>query len=155
MLRSILAVLACAPLINAAPSITKIEPPNWWVRHTLNQVQVLVTGEGLTGAAVSSSDKRIGIEVRRISENGHYLFAYLTIDPAAQPGKYVFDVKTSAGMTTFPLTLEAPLDPAGRFQGFSSEDVIYLIMPDRFANGDPSNDNPPGLGRPVNRASAR
>jgi glycosidase len=47
--------------------------------------------------------------------------------------------------------LDAPLDPKGRFQGFSSDDVIYLLMPDRFANGDPSNDSPPEFNRPADR----
>ena len=49
---------------------------------------------------------------------------------------------------TFPFDVLAPLPPKGRFQGFSPDDFIYEIMPDRFSNGDPSNDNPsqsPGL----------
>ena len=44
-----------------------------------------------------------------------------------------------------------PSSPKGRFQGFSPDDVIYLLMPDRFANGDPSNDSPPEFGRPADR----
>jgi glycosidase len=51
---------------------------------------------------------------------------------------------TSAGSTTVQLPLLARDDPRGRFEGFSRDDVIYLIMPDRFADGDPSNDQPSG-----------
>ncbi|HEV3199970.1 MAG TPA: alpha-amylase family glycosyl hydrolase [Bryobacteraceae bacterium] len=135
----------------AAPTVTKVEPPNWWVHHTLNPVQVLLTGTDLTGAAVTSTTKGLRIEVRHISENGNYLFAYLTIEPSVKPGKYRFQIKNPRGTGQFELALDAPLDPKGRFQGFTSDDVIYLLMPDRFANGDPSNDSPPEFNRPADR----
>ena len=136
----------------AAPAVTKVEPPNWWVGHTRNPVQVLLTGADLKGAVVSTAAKGFRIEVRRTSENGHYLFAYLTIDPAAKAGKYRFQVKGASGSGEFEFTLESPLDPKGRFQGFSADDVIYLTMPDRFANGDATNDSPAELGRPADRS---
>jgi glycosidase len=139
----------------APPTVAKVEPPNWWVRHTLSPVQLLLTGEGLQGATVATSVKGLKVETRRVSENGHYLFAYLTIDPSVRPGKYRFDVKSASGAASFDFTLDAPLDPKGRFQGFSSDDVIYLVMPDRFANGDPSNDALPGIGRPANPSDPR
>src|SRR3954470_1255799 len=129
----------------AAPAVTKVEPPNWWVRHSWNQVQVLLTGTDLKGATVSTPTKGFRIEVRRTSENGHYLFAYVTIDPTVKPGKYRFQVKGASGSTEFELPLENLPDPKGKYQGFSSDDVIYLMMPDRFANGDPSNDSPAEL----------
>ena len=147
-------LLLAATLANAAPTVTKIDPPNWWVRHTRNPVQLLLTGEGLQGATLTAP-RGFRVEVRRASDNGHYLFAYVTIDPSIRPGKYRFDVKASSGATSFDFAVDAPLDPKGRFQGFSPDDVIYLIMPDRFANGDPSNDNPPGLGRPADPANPR
>lgn len=134
----------------ATPAIAKVEPPNWWVHHTWNPVQVLLTGTGLKGAAVTGP-KGFRIDVRRTSDNGHYLFAYLTIDPSTKAGTYRFQVKNAAGAAGFEFPLNQPLDPRGRFQGFSADDAIYLIMPDRFANGDPSNDSPPELGRPADR----
>jgi len=135
----------------AAPSITKVEPPNWWVHHTRNPIQVLLTGTDLQGAAVTAAVKGFRIDVRRISENGHYLFAYVTIERSVKPGTYRFQVKSASGTAPFDFAVEAPLDSKGRFQGFSADDVIYLVMPDRFANGDPSNDSPPELGRPADR----
>jgi glycosidase len=134
--------------------VTKVDPPNWWVRHTRNPVQLLLTGDGLQGATVTAP-RGFRVEVRRAAANGHYLFAYVTIDPSVRAGKYRFDVKTAAGATSFDFAVDAPLDAKGRFQGFSPDDVIYLIMPDRFANGDPTNDNPPGLGQPANPANPR
>jgi glycosidase len=64
------------------------------------------------------------------------------VDPAAPAGPVPLRIVTPAGTTSAEFMLQEPLDGDGRFQGFSPDDVIYLIMPDRFANGDPSNDRP-------------
>jgi glycosidase len=120
--------------------VTKVEPPNWWVRHTRNPIQLLLTGTDLHGAAVTTAARGFRIEVRRISDNGHYLFAYVTIGPSVKPGSYRFQVKSASGSSGFDFALDAPPDARGRFRGFSADDVIYLMMPDRFANGDPSHD---------------
>ena len=77
--------------------------------------------------------------MRQRSANGHYLLAYLTISPTTKAGAYRFDVKSSTGSTAFEVALDTPLDPKGRFQGFS---------PDGDPSGDPSNDSPPELGQP-------
>jgi len=146
-----LCLLLAASTALASPSITKVEPPNWWVHHSLNPVQVLLTGTGLTAATLTSPAKGLRMNVRHISDNGNYLFAYLTIDPSVKPGKYRFQVKNPGGTADFEFALDTPLDPKGRFQGFSPDDVIYLLMPDRFANGDPSNDSPPEYRHPADR----
>jgi neopullulanase len=155
MTRSILLALAGAALACAAPSVTKVDPPSWWVRHTKNPIQILLTGSELEGASVSAASRGFRVDVRRTSGNGHYLFAYLDIAPSVKPGRYQFRVKGTSGTAAFELRLDAPPDPKGRFQGFSADDVIYLIMPDRFANGDRGNDNPAGMGRPADRTSQR
>jgi glycosidase len=144
------AVLVAASF--AAPSVAKVEPPNWWVHHTRNPIQLLLTGADLQGASVSPASQGFRVEVRRISANGHYLFAYVTIASSVTPGSYRFQVKSPSGAAEFAFALDAPPDPKGRFQGFSSEDVIYLLMPDRFANGDATNDSPAALGRPADRS---
>ncbi len=155
MARSSLLLFACAAMSFAAPVVSKVDPPNWWVRHTRNPLQVMLTGTDLSGSTLTTTAAGFGIEVRYVSANGHYLFAYLTIAPEVKAGTYHFQVKNARGTTSFDLLLEQPLDSRGRFQGFSSDDVIYLIMPDRFANGDPSNDNLPGMGRPADRGATR
>jgi glycosidase len=78
-----------------------------------------------------------------VSEGGTYLFLDLSIDPRAAPGPRRIRIRTAGGASEVPFELLAPLPRAGRFQGFSPDDVIYLAMPDRFANGDPANDDPP------------
>ncbi len=127
-------ILLCASW--AAPSVTKVEPPNWWVHHTRNPIQLLLTGTDLQGAGVTTAAKGFRIAVRRISENGHYLFAYVTVEPSVKAGSYRFQVKNASGTAAFDFALDAPPDAEGRFQGFSAEDVIYLMMPDRFSSGE-------------------
>ncbi len=136
-----LLILISAALEAAAPVVSKVEPPNWWPGHSLNPVRLLIRGSRLTSAAVSAPS---GLTTSRVWVNnaGTYLFVDVNIPPNAKPGNYPFEIHTSGGSTTAPFRLDAPLPRAGRFQGFSSDDVIYLIMPDRFANGDPANDDP-------------
>jgi len=134
-------LLFCCVCAAAAPVATKVEPPNWWVHHTLNPVQVLIRGTGLNGATVRAG-KCLGVRNVHANERGTYLFADVSISKNCAPGDYPLTITTPEGTTTAPFRLEQPLAPEARFQGFSSDDVIYLIMPDRFANGDKSNDDP-------------
>jgi glycosidase len=140
--------LACAA---AAPRVEKVEPPNWWAPYTYDPVQILLTGNDLKGAAVTTASKGFKIGVRGASEDGRYLFVYLDIGKQVQPGAYRFQLKSASGTGEFTFRLDQPLENRGRFQGFSPDDVIYLLMPDRFANGDPSNDSPPEYSRPADR----
>ena len=73
----------------------------------------------------------------------------VAIDPAAAPGPRRLRLTTPRGAAEVPFELRAPLPRDGRFQGFSPDDVVYLIMPDRFANGDPVERRPRALARPL------
>jgi len=130
-----------AVLKGAAPVVSKVEPPNWWPGHSLNPVRLLIHGSGLTGAAVSAPSALATSRVW-VNNAGTYLFVDLSIPPDAKPGNYPLGIHTTGGIAIAHFRLDAPLPRFGRFQGFSPEDVIYLIMPDRFANGDPANDEP-------------
>ncbi len=125
----------------AVPKVSKVEPPNWWPDHTLNPVRLLIHGSGLQEATVSAPKGLTATKVR-VNEAGTYLFVDIDISNSLAPGGYPLEIKTHEGVTTAPFRLETPLPAEGRFQGFSPDDVIYLVMPDRFANGDPSNDDP-------------
>jgi glycosidase len=134
--------LAILFILAAAPEVTKVEPPSWWPGHTLSPLRVLVRGRNLAGGRVAAAP---GVQARnvRVNDAGTYLFADLLIAPGAAPGRKTLRVRTPSGTADVPFDLLRPLPRSGRFQGFSAEDVVYEIMPDRFANGDPSNDDPP------------
>ncbi|MCU0788750.1 MAG: alpha-amylase family glycosyl hydrolase [Verrucomicrobia bacterium] len=133
------------PSWGATPVVERIEPPGWWIGHTHNPVRVLITGGHLAAARVEAP-AGIGVSNVMVSDNGQYLFADLTIDSGAKAGEAALRVSTGEGTATVRFELMEPLGPAGR--GFTTDDVIYLLLPDRFANGDPANDDPavsPGL----------
>ncbi len=123
------------------PEIVKVEPPGWWVGHSLNPVRLLMRGRNLTGARLSAQGLRIANV--KVNQSGSYVFADVTIPGNATPGARPVTVTTAAGQAVAPFELLRPLGRAGRFQGFSQDDIIYLIMPDRFCNGDTANDDPP------------
>lgn len=136
--------LAVSVLVEAqAPAVHKVDPPNWWVNYT-PELTLLLTGEKLNGARVESPTKGLTALSSEASANGHYLFVHLQLSSRLPAGTVSLRVTTSAGATTVQLPLLARADSRGRFEGFSRDDVIYLIMPDRFADGDPSNDQPAG-----------
>ena len=123
-----------------APTVEKVEPPNWWTGSSVNPVRVLIRGRNLTGARLEC--RRLTCTGLRVNSSGTYAFANVTIPRTTRPGSYPLTLRTAAGTADAPFQVTASLKPAGRFQGFGPNDVLYLLMPDRFANGDPSNDDP-------------
>lgn len=126
-----------------APVVRKIEPPNWWINYT-PEVTLLLTGENLHGAQVTTTTTGTTVLDFNPSANGHYLFVHLRLSSNLSAGSIALRLASPAGSTTVDLPMSSRSDPGGLFHGFSCDDVIYLIMPDRFADGDPSNDRPPG-----------
>ncbi len=143
------------PVFAQPPEALKVEPPNWWPGHTLNPVRVLIHGKNLQGATVEAGNPRVKVGLTRVNRAGTYLFVDLQIDPKAQPGPAPLSVATTQGVTQAPFELLEPLPREGRFQGFDHDDVFYLLMPDRFANGDTSNDNPPQSPNMLDRSKSR
>ncbi len=125
------------------PTVEKIEPPNWWANYSVNPVRVLVRGTNLNGANVLSPQNS-GLKAYnfRASDNGHYLFFDVEIPANAKTGKYNFKIQTKNGFVDAPFEISPKLARQNRFQGYTPDDVIYFLMPDRFADGDQSNNDP-------------
>jgi glycosidase len=134
----------------AAPSVSKVEPPSWWANHSINPVRLLVRGQNLAGARVTTTRPEATIADVRVNGNGTYLFASVSISSGAKQGDYPLVVETAAGKTKVPFHVDAPLDGERNFQGVTTDDVIYLIMPDRFSDGDPGNNAPLGAPEAAN-----
>ncbi len=125
----------------STPRVVKVDPPSWWVGHSINPVRLLIRGVGLRDARVTVAEGlRIG--ATSVNSTGTYLFVDVQIDPQAKPGLRHLKIVTAGGSTEAPFEVLRPLPVAGRFQGFSPDDVIYLIMIDRFSDGDPANNDP-------------
>ena len=139
---------------SAAPAITKMDPPNWWVGFTPH-VMILAAGENLGGATVTCDRDGVRLTQSKVTAGGKYLFMWLDIAPDARAGDATIQIATPSGKTSVNFSLLARKPSQGKFQGFSPDDAIYLIMPDRFADGDPSNDPPPASPGTYDRSKAR
>ena len=137
---------ACSLLLTAyaqSPTVEKIDPPSWWVGSTINPVRVLVRGTNFSNVKVETSTPGLTASNPKTSANGHYLFFDLAIAESVQPGNYQIKITTATGMTNAAFSIFTALPRYGNYSGFSTDDVIYLLMPDRFADGDATNDDPP------------
>jgi len=125
----------CLSVAAQAPEILKVDPPSWWAGSTVNPVRVLIHGRNLRDARLDVEDLR----VVKINNTGTYIFVDVFIPTNAKPGQRSLSVTTPRGTAQASFEVLPSLNRTGRFQGFSPNDVMYLIMIDRFADGDPSN----------------
>jgi neopullulanase len=124
-----------------APVVTKIEPPNWWINLTPDLV-LLLSGHDLQATQLACNMAEVVVSRTQASHGGDYLFVWLKFASNVRTGTLVCRINTPTGKTTFELPLSARAPMGQRFHGLSQSDVLYLIIPDRFANGDPTNDEP-------------
>ncbi len=145
------AALSALPAASAAAQTVRIEPPFWWRGFEHRELQLMVHGSGI--AAFEPSIAHEGVSIGRVErvDSPNYLFVYLDVGADAATGE--FDVRFTGGDEdlTARYALRARNTDAGYSDGFASDDVIYLITPDRFANGDAGNDAVAGLGDIPNR----
>jgi neopullulanase len=126
-----------------AQDFDRVEPPSWWVGMKNQRLQILFYNDDEDLTTFKVDIRYPGVQVKEITkvENKHYLFVTMQISKSAKAG--TLPIRFSSGKKEFiyqyPLLNKALA--TSRHQGFSSADVIYLIMPDRFSNADPSNDN--------------
>ncbi len=130
--------------------LERVEPPFWWSGMHRSNLEILFYGENIAEYQLSSTEIEI-IQVDRTS-NPNYLFA--TVNTESQPsGSVTFIFKGKGGSDfTHSYEFRERVQNSRDREGFDSSDLIYLIMPDRFANGDPSKDSHPETTELANRA---
>lgn len=134
-----------------AAEIERVEPPNWWTGFSEPDLRLLVYGDGIGELRPAVDYPGVTVLDTLATENPNYLFVRLRIDADTEPGEFDIVFGGPDGEITHPYRLEARNSDPGHTRGFSSADAIYLITPDRFANGDPGNDEIDGLGDVVDR----
>ncbi|MEI7726821.1 MAG: glycoside hydrolase family 13 protein [Bacteroidota bacterium] len=135
-------------------ALKRVEPPFWWIGFKNTSLQLLVHGKNIASTTVTVSYPGFVLKKVNKVENPNYLFLDLTISNNAQPGKATIHFKLKDKIVgTYLYELKARKKGSAQRKIFTSHDIIYLIMPDRFANGDTANDNYPGMVEPVNRAN--
>lgn len=128
----------------SATVVKKVAPTFWWAGMKNPQLQVLLYGDNISSGNVSISSKDILLKDVVKQENPNYLLLYLDLTDAA-PQTFNIILKNGKKQTVVPYEIKQRKTHAADIEGFNAGDVLYLIMPDRFANGNPSNDIVPGM----------
>ena len=142
--------LFCAGM-NLHAQVEKVEPPFWWSDMKLPELQIMFYGKNIASYDVQAS-KGVIINNIRKTENPNYVF--VTINSGEIPAGNIEFTFRRGNKKAFSETYEFRVREEGSAlrEGFDASDVMYLIMPDRFANGDPSNDSHPELIEKANRS---
>jgi glycosidase len=145
MKKLVLAISAILPALwaNAAPyAIQHVEPMNWWVGMKWSDLQVMVHGEKIAELEPALSYPGVRIAGVERTDNPNFLFVNLKIGATTRPGDIRLQFKRGKDVvTTVPYRLEARRKDSAQRRGFDAGDAVYLIVPDRFANGNPANDD--------------
>ena len=119
-----------------------IYPTHWWAGMKNPKLQLMIRGANI--AENTFSIRYPGVQLVKVHkvENRNYVFLDLLISAAAKPGTINISFRNEAGSGTIPFSLKPRRKGNGTAyaQGVTAADFVYLLMPDRFANGDPSND---------------
>jgi glycosidase len=138
---------------NPALTIDHIEPSFWWAGMKNRDLQIMVHAKDI--AYLRPKINTPGIRLVNViqTSNRNYLFLNLEIQPTVKPQTFpIHFLKDEKVVFSHPYTLKERKENSAARQGFSTADVLYLITPDRFANGDPSNDNHPDMREKSNRS---
>jgi neopullulanase len=141
ILLSIAGIFGTSVSSQISNQIIRVDPPNWWTGMQNNSLHLLVNGTDMS-EYTTLTIKPEGINLVSINkvENKDYLFLELQINQNALPGSYLFTFKNDTKQLSYEYKiLKKEVDPKV-MEGINNSDLIYLIMPDRFANGNLNND---------------
>ena len=130
--------------VYSAIDIKTLEPAFWWAGMKNTELQILVYGDKIADSDVSITAKTCRLTSATKLENPNYLLLYVDLN-GAQPEKFDIVFRKGKEKKVYPYELKARKSGSAERAGFNASDVLYLIMPDRFANGDPSNDVVKGM----------
>lgn len=142
-----LLAFSCAVMLNAQ-KINRVEPLSWWTGMHC-PLTLMFHGENLQDAQISVQKREgrkliptqgLTVVEQHNAESANYLFADIDVKEA---GEYVFTLKKGKKKVSVPYTVNTRREGSRERESFTSADVIYLLMPDRFADGDPTNNSTP------------
>ncbi|MGH1516308.1 glycoside hydrolase family 13 protein [Chryseobacterium sp. JK1] len=143
--------LSIASAAFSQKTLERVEPAFWWKGMKNPELQILVYGKGIANNEVTLSD---GIKIKDIQkvENPNYLFITVNTNEINVP-KFTINIKKDKkNLGSYPYELKQRTPESANRESYTSKDVMYLIMPDRFANGDEKNDSRPELTEKADRS---
>jgi glycosidase len=140
--KTVLSLCLGYSLVANANQIARIEPLFWWTGMSNPQVQILIYGTDISQNKIIVNYPGVKLQKTEVVDNANYLFITLDIDKSAEAGQLQLIFSPLNGDPAFiqPYELKQRGSGSASRQGFDQRDAIYLVVPDRFANGDPSND---------------
>jgi len=136
-----------------ALNVDRVEPMFWWVGMKNPTVQLMVHGQEIAATEISLNYPGVKIKAISRQENPNYVFIDLCISPEAKAGSFPIQFrKNKKEVATYTYELKTREPHSAERKGFDGSDVIYLITPDRFANGNPNNDAVIGMKELPNRS---
>ena len=145
----IIVFLSFATTMSAALKIDHIEPANWFAGMKNPCLQLMVYGKDIRQAEVTTDYPGVTIDSLVRLDSPNYLLVYLNLK-GAQPGVMTLDFKNGKQKKSVSYELKQREKPGFQREGFSNADVLYMLMPDRFASGSDANDQIKGMNTYVN-----
>lgn len=146
-----LALSAAVIAFSQSKTLEKVEPAFWWKGMKNPELQILVYGKGIAHNEISLSD---GVQIKNIQkvDNPNYVFVTVNTNEINVP-KFTINIeKNKKNLGSYTYELKPRNAGSANRESYTSKDVMYLIMPDRFANGDEKNDSVPVLTEKADRS---
>ncbi|MFZ4520316.1 MAG: glycoside hydrolase family 13 protein [Bacteroidales bacterium] len=141
-------------LLSQEVTLDRVEPPFWWTGFKNGDLQLLVYGKNIASSTVAVGYPGFILKKIHKVENPNYLFLDFAISAGTRPGIATLEFKIKNKIVAkYLYELKARKKGSAQRNTFNSHDVLYLVMPDRFANGDVSNDTLPGMAEQLNRSN--
>ena len=133
-------------------NLERVDPPFWWTGMKNHNLQLMVYGDNISETRPVINYEGVNLKTVIHVESPNYLFLNIVIDENTIAGTFNIEFKKgSKTKATYPYELRKRDANPNLYQGFDNSDVIYLLMPDRFSNGDPDNDDMPNMLEKANR----
>lgn len=129
--------------LNAKDSnwVQRVEPTNWWTEMNQPVFQLMLQGVDLQSAIITIHHEGITVVRKEITDNPDFVFLYLKIANVTLPGKFNIELKKGKKIQTVVYELKKRREGSSARKSFTEADALYLLMPDRFANGNQENDS--------------
>lgn len=132
--------------------VQRVEPTSWWIGMHNSQLQIKLYGNNIAAANISINYPGVQLLRRVHTDNPNYVFLYLDIAAEAKAGKMPIEIVNGRRKQSIQYQLNARREGSAMRASFSEADAVYLLMPDRFVNGNTQNDNVAGYHQGVDRS---
>ena len=139
-----LSLILCVMTIRAAVKVDRIDPANWFVGMKNTSLQLMVYGENIRQADVTTDYDGVKIDSIVRLDSPNYLLVYLNLE-GVKPGEMTLNFKNGKAVKKVKYELKAREKRGEERMGFTNADVLYMLMPDRFADGNPDNNDIKGM----------